>query len=48
LKLLPSMKKVEIWLNESQYKEFVRKAKLKGLTRYALLKQIALRELDKY
>jgi hypothetical protein len=40
------MKKLEVWLNENQYKEFVRKAKLKNLSSYACLKQIVLQFLE--
>jgi hypothetical protein len=39
------MKKIEIWLNEAEYTRFIGKAKSKGKTPYALLKQIALEQL---
>jgi hypothetical protein len=40
------MKKIMIWLNEAEYDRFIRIAKSKGKTPYALLKQIALEYLD--
>jgi hypothetical protein len=40
------MKKIETWLNEKDYKRFIRKARSKRLGRYAFLKEIVLEKLD--
>ncbi|MDH5448488.1 MAG: hypothetical protein OEX01_05735 [Candidatus Bathyarchaeota archaeon] len=40
------MKRIETWLNEKQYKRFIKKVEAKKLTPYAFLKQLVLKELS--
>jgi hypothetical protein len=40
------MKTIQTALNEQQYKRFMKKATAKGMTAYALLKSLVLKELS--
>jgi SOS response regulatory protein OraA/RecX len=40
------MKKVETWLNETEYADFIKRARSYGKTPYALLKELVLKEIN--
>jgi len=40
------MKKLDVWLNEEQYRRVVRKCRNKKLTVYAYLKSLVLKDLS--
>jgi hypothetical protein len=41
------MKKVEVWLNEGEFKDFVKRAEHYRMTPYALLKELVLIEIER-
>lgn len=41
------MKKIETWLNETQFEDFLKRARHYKLTKYALLKELALIEIER-
>lgn len=41
------MKKLEIWVNETQSQDFLKRAQHYKITKYALLKELVLIELER-
>ena len=39
------MKRIETWLNEQDYKRFIKKVDKKGISLYAYLKALVLKDL---